>query len=132
MQTPASLPALPRCFLLQVAIDRFQRDKSDPSVIVFSEIKRCQLLHSTQIFQKAKIDLGKAEDQPNVEDPRAFSQPIRTVEIVPIWRVRGDVQLVDQRDDPRRNSKDSSKAKRCRECLKFLKDLCANILVQHH
>ena len=34
--------------------DRFQRDKSDQSVIAFSEIKRCQLLHSTQFFQKAK------------------------------------------------------------------------------
>ena len=39
--------------LLQVAIDRFQNDKSDPSVIVFSEIKRCQLPNSTQFFQKA-------------------------------------------------------------------------------
>ena len=38
----------------QVAIDRFQRNKSDPSVIVFSEIKRCQLPYSTQFFQKAK------------------------------------------------------------------------------
>ena len=35
-------------------IDRFQRDKSDPSVIVFSEIKRCQRPHFTQFFQKAK------------------------------------------------------------------------------
>ena len=35
-------------------IDRFQRDKSDPSVVVFSEIKRCQLPHSTHFFQKAK------------------------------------------------------------------------------
>ena len=35
------------------AIDRFQRDKSDPSVIVFSEIKRCQLPHSTQFSLKA-------------------------------------------------------------------------------
>ena len=38
------------------AIDRFQRDKSDPSVIVFSDIKRCQLPHSTQFFQKAKME----------------------------------------------------------------------------
>ena len=38
----------------QVAIDRFQRDKSDPSVIVFSGIKRCQLLHSTQFSKKQK------------------------------------------------------------------------------
>ena len=36
------------------AIDRFQRDKRDPSVIVFSEIKRCQHPHFTQFFQKAK------------------------------------------------------------------------------
>ena len=36
-------------------LDRFQRDKSDPAVIVFSEIKRCQLPHSTQFFKKAKI-----------------------------------------------------------------------------
>ena len=35
-------------------IDRFQRDKNDPSVIVFREIKRCQRPHSTQFFQKAK------------------------------------------------------------------------------
>jgi hypothetical protein len=33
---------------------RFQRDKSDPSVIVFSEIKRRQLPHFIQCFQKAK------------------------------------------------------------------------------
>ena len=52
---PARLP-----LLLQVAIDRFQRDKSDPSVIVFSEIKRCQLSHSTQFFQKAKIGFAPA------------------------------------------------------------------------
>ena len=44
--------------LLQVAIDRFQRDKSDPSVIVFSEIKRCQLPHSTQFFKKQKSRRG--------------------------------------------------------------------------
>ena len=31
-----------------------QRDKSDPSVIVFSVIKRCQHPHFTQFFQKAK------------------------------------------------------------------------------
>ena len=37
-----------------VTIDRFQRDKSDPSVIVFSEIKRCQLPHFTQFFKKQK------------------------------------------------------------------------------
>ena len=37
----------------ELAIDRFQRDKSDPSVIVFNETKRCQLPHSTQFFQKA-------------------------------------------------------------------------------
>ena len=37
-----------------VAIDRFQRDKRDPSVIVFSEIKRCQHPHFTQFFQKQK------------------------------------------------------------------------------
>ena len=35
-------------------VDRFQRNKSDPSVIVFSEIKRCQRPHFTQLFQKAK------------------------------------------------------------------------------
>ena len=35
-------------------IDRFQRDKSDPSVIVFSEIQCCQHPHFTQFFQKAK------------------------------------------------------------------------------
>ena len=46
---PARLP-----LLLQVAIDRFQRDKRDPSVIVFSDLQRCQLPHSTQFFQKAK------------------------------------------------------------------------------
>ena len=38
--------------LLQVAIDRFQRDKRDASVIVFSEKKRCELSHSTQFFKK--------------------------------------------------------------------------------
>jgi hypothetical protein len=37
----------------RAAIDRFRRDKSDPSVIVFSEIKRCQLPQFTQFFQKA-------------------------------------------------------------------------------
>ena len=36
----------------QVAVDRFQRDKSDPSVIVCSEIKRCQNPQFTQIFRK--------------------------------------------------------------------------------
>ena len=35
-------------------VDRFQRDKRDPSVIVCSEIKRCQLPQSTKFFQKAK------------------------------------------------------------------------------
>ena len=35
-------------------IDRFQRDKNDPSVIVFREIKRCQHPHSTQNFSKSK------------------------------------------------------------------------------
>ena len=34
-----SVGSKPRA-LLQVAIDRFQRDKRDPSVIAFSEIKR--------------------------------------------------------------------------------------------
>ena len=34
---------------------RFQRDKSDPSVLVFREIQRCQLPHFTQLFQKAKM-----------------------------------------------------------------------------
>ena len=33
---------------------RFQRNKNDPSVIVFSEIKRCQNPYSTHNFQKAK------------------------------------------------------------------------------
>ena len=42
-------------------IDRFQRDKSDPSVIVFSEIKRCQRPHFTQFFQKAKIGASGAD-----------------------------------------------------------------------
>ena len=42
----------------QVAIDRFQSDKRDPSVIVFSEIKRCQLPYSTHFFQKAKNVAG--------------------------------------------------------------------------
>ena len=37
------------------AIDRFQRDTRDPSVIAFSEIKRCQLPHSTH-FSKSKKD----------------------------------------------------------------------------
>ena len=41
-------------WLLSWPSDRFQRDKRDPSVIVFSEIKRCQLPHSTHFFQKAK------------------------------------------------------------------------------
>ena len=31
-----------------------KRDNNDPSVIVFSEMKRCQHPHPTQIFQKAK------------------------------------------------------------------------------
>ena len=35
---------------------RFQRDTNDPSVIVFSETKRCQCPHFTQFFQKAKIE----------------------------------------------------------------------------
>jgi len=39
-------------------LDRFQRDKSDPSVIVFSEIKRCQLPQFTQFFQKAIFQAG--------------------------------------------------------------------------
>ena len=38
----------------EVAFDRFQSDKSDPSVIAFSEIKRCQLPHSTRFFKKQK------------------------------------------------------------------------------
>ena len=38
-----------------VTIDRFQKNRSDPSVVVLSEIKRCQLPHSTQFFQKAKM-----------------------------------------------------------------------------
>ena len=42
-----------RASRLPAAIDRFQSDKRDPSVIVFNEIKRCQLQHSTQFFQKA-------------------------------------------------------------------------------
>ena len=46
--------------VLQVAIDRFQRDKSALSVIVFSEIKRCQRPHSTQFFQKAKLEESTA------------------------------------------------------------------------
>jgi hypothetical protein len=46
---------------LKVAIDRFQRDKSDPSVIIFWEIKRCQLPHSTKNFSKEKIDGGSVQ-----------------------------------------------------------------------
>jgi len=45
---------LARTYLTAVAIDRFQRDKSDPSAIVFSEIKRCQLPHSTQFSESKK------------------------------------------------------------------------------
>ena len=37
----------------------FQRHKSDPSVIVFSEIKCCQLPHFTQFFQTAKTGPGE-------------------------------------------------------------------------
>ena len=36
--------------------DRFKRDTRDPSVIVFSEIQRCQNPQFTQIVQKAKKD----------------------------------------------------------------------------
>jgi len=43
------------CTELCPDIDPFQRDRSDPWVVVFSEIKRCQLPRSTQFFQKAKI-----------------------------------------------------------------------------
>ena len=43
-------------------IDRFQRDKSDPSVIVFSEIKRCQLPHFTHFFfKKQKWESARGE-----------------------------------------------------------------------
>ena len=41
----------------RVAIDRFQRKKSDPSVIVFSE--SCHFPHSTQFF-KSKNDTWPA------------------------------------------------------------------------
>ena len=49
--------------ILQVAIDRFQREKNDPSVIVFREIKRYQLPHSTQFFQKAVLAFAQPEFQ---------------------------------------------------------------------
>ena len=39
---------------IRPAIDRFQRDKDDPSVIVFGEIQRCQNPDFTQFFSKAK------------------------------------------------------------------------------
>ena len=45
---------------LVVAIDRFQRDKSDPSVIVFSEIKRCQLPHFTHFSKSCRSSDGGA------------------------------------------------------------------------
>ena len=41
--------------------DRFQRDKRDPSVIVCSEIKRCQLPQSSQFFQKVKMQRAAGE-----------------------------------------------------------------------
>ena len=44
----------------QVAIDRFQRNKSDPSVIVFSGIRRCQHPHFTQFFKMQKRYVGEA------------------------------------------------------------------------
>ena len=47
---PARLP-----LLLQVAIDRFQRDKSDPSVIVFSEINVVKILIPLNFFKKQKF-----------------------------------------------------------------------------
>ena len=55
----AGRKAYPGATALPVAIDRFQRDTSDPSVIVFSGIKRCQLPHFTRFFQKAKIAWGR-------------------------------------------------------------------------
>ena len=62
-------------------IDRFQRDKRDPSVIVFSEIKRCQRPHSTQFFQKAKIEAAQVEDpfqklQENYEELRDYYEQL--------------------------------------------------------
>ena len=45
----------PREDSIEEQFDRFQSDISDPSVIVFSEIKRCQLPYFTQFFQKAKM-----------------------------------------------------------------------------
>ena len=44
--------------------DRFQSDKRDPSVIVCSEIKRCQLPQSTQFFKKAIfVDKKRGEQE---------------------------------------------------------------------
>ena len=48
-------------------MDGARRDKTDPLVIVFNEIKRCQHPHSTPFFRKAKknprgelrLDCGK-------------------------------------------------------------------------
>ena len=39
---------------IRPAIDLFQRDKDDPSVIVLGEIQRCQNPDFTQFFQKQK------------------------------------------------------------------------------
>ena len=44
------------------ALDRFYRDKSVPSAIGFSEIKRCQHPHFTQNFQNAKKDVEQLRD----------------------------------------------------------------------
>ena len=49
------------------AIDRFQRDKSDPSAIVFSEIKRCQLSHFTY-FSKSKNRPVPAQALPDEDE----------------------------------------------------------------
>ena len=55
------------------ALDRFARDISDPSVIVLSEIQRCQHPHSTQFFQKAKH--CKAKVRASLEAKDDFESP---------------------------------------------------------
>ena len=70
-----------RASRLPAAVDRFQRDKSDPSVIVFSVIKRCQLPHSTQFFQEAK----KRPDEGRYLLPRGLGQ--RDCPFRDLWRL---------------------------------------------
>ena len=97
------------------AIDRFQTDKSDPSVIVFSEIKRCQLPHSTHFFQKAKIIIAEEKEKPKEEKEKSRKERKREKEKEKEKDKSGKEKSREREKERKKEKKDKGKSSEKRE-----------------